>query len=142
MTGHRAIFWLLLVFFLARPAFGQPVPVAIVPVHDFAAVERAWSKAATVAIGGAMVGQFTDLAVTEYAIGAGVLREANPILAPLAHRPVEMAIAKGTMAVGVSYALVKLKQRHPKAAFWTAVVLAGVQAGVTWHNARALRERP
>lgn len=103
----------------------------------------AWAqseRATHVAIGVAMVGQFTDITTTMYGMGAGQFQEANPLLRWAEHRPVAMGVTKGAVAVGVSAALLKAQRRHPKAAFWTAVGVAVVQGLVTYHNARLLRK--
>jgi hypothetical protein len=96
-------------------------------------------RASNVAIGTFMVGQFGDITTTAYGIGAGQFSEANPLLRWAEHRPVAMAVTKGSLAVGVSVALLKARRSHPKATFWTAVALTAVQVGVTWHNSRQLR---
>jgi hypothetical protein len=93
-----------------------------------------------VAIAAFMIGQFADITTTEYGIGAGKIREANPLFRRAVEQgPVVAGLAKGTFAVLVSWIMLRAQIHHAKATFFTAFLLTGVQAYVTWHNAQLLR---
>lgn len=85
------------------------------------------------------VGQMSDGFVTAWGLGSGELREMNPLLSWAEDRPAAMGIAKGALAAGSIYVLVKLHRKHPKATFWTAVGLGALQAYITVRNVRLLR---
>lgn len=55
-------------------------------------------------------------------------REANPVLAPFANKPLAMAVAKTGVAVLVAWLLLKYHGENPRVAFWTATLM-----GVTWN---------
>lgn len=89
-----------------------------------------------IAVSAFMVGQFTDISITQHYIGKGVFQEANPLLRWAEQKPVAMAAVKGSIAVAVSWLLLAKHKDHPKAVFWTSVALASVQAAITYHNYR------
>lgn len=91
-----------------------------------------------IAIGSYMVSAGADLSVTSYGLGAGSLREANPILRPFEHKPVGMAVTKMGLGAGVSALLLKTHTKNPKAAFWTAVGLSVLNSWVTYRNTKFL----
>ena len=89
-----------------------------------------------VAIAAACMAQFADVATTEYAMGTGRAREANPIVAPFVHEgPIAAAVVKGAIWGGVSYALVRAHRTHPKGAIVAALAIAAGTSAVAWHNA-------
>lgn len=75
------------------------------------------------AIGASITTHFADIATTEYGLGTGRLREANPLMRWATDRgPLPAAAAKSLLALGSNYGLYRLHQAHPK---W-ALVLSGV----------------
>jgi hypothetical protein len=94
---------------------------------------------ARLAIAAYGIGQMSDGMVTTFGIGRGDFREANRLLAWAEQKPVAMSLTKGAIAAGTVYLLIKAHRRHPKAAFWTGLALASVQAYVTARNAKLLR---
>jgi hypothetical protein len=112
-----------LVLCLPRPVYGQS------------------ETALHVAIGGYMVTAGSDLAVTTYGLGAGQVREANPILRPFEHKPVAMAAVKMGVGAAVSSLLLHTHQRSRKRAFWTAVCLTALNSYITYRNAKLLPKR-
>lgn len=91
-----------------------------------------------VAIGAYMTTAGADLAVTTYGLGAGVFREANPLLRPFERHPVGMAAVKMGLGAGLSAWLLHRHQRSPKATFWTAIALTALNSAITWRNTRLL----
>jgi len=91
------------------------------------------------AIAAAVIAQFADVATTEYALGTGRFREANPLLRWSATNPVRMAIVKGGIATASSYALLKIHKDHPKLAFTAAVVSTAATSYAAWRNSASLR---
>lgn len=87
-----------------------------------------------IAIGAFMVGQFSDAMTTEYCIGAGLCREANPLMRWANHQPVAMAMVKGGVATVASVALIKAHRIHAKATFLVTIGLTVGQAWLTVHN--------
>lgn len=133
MKTNRFALWLTVTLvFIALAIMCRPVSAQTVE-------HGPWHTAADVSVGAYMVGQFSDGMVSAYLFGAGQSHELNPILRWTEDRPVAMAVIKGSIAVGVSAALLKLRHRKPKTAFLVAAALTGVQIGVTWHNAKQVR---
>lgn len=107
-----------------------------------ASVSAQSARANHVAIGAFMVSSGADLAVTTYGLGAGQVREANPLLRWAEHRPVAMAVTKMTIAASVSTVLLKTQGTSRKRAFWVAVGLTALNTWVTVRNQRLIPERP
>lgn len=124
----RAALVLAAVLLVARPAWAQ---AADAPAQT--------SEAFRVALGLYIGGQFTDATLTEYELGRGGYREVNPLFAGIQNRPLLFGIVKGAVTYESARAILGVHRRHPREAFVLAAVLAGVQAAVTWHNARLLR---
>jgi hypothetical protein len=92
------------------------------------------------AIGAGMIAHFADLSGTEWGIGAGRLTEGNPLMKFATDRgPVPAAIAKGSLAVGSSYALIRLHRTHPKLALGLAIGQTVAISYVAYRNTRLLR---
>ena len=90
-----------------------------------------------IVLGGYMVSAFADLSVTEYYVGKGTVREANPLFRPAVEKgPVTAAIVKGSVHTAVAWWLLRAHAEHPKLAFWSAAALCGAQLAV---NARTVR---
>ena len=92
-----------------------------------------------IAIGTYMTLNGMDLATTEYLLGAGKAREANPILAPFSSNPVAFGAVKMGTASLTSYLLLRMHKAHPKWAFVLANIGNVVYAGVVYHNSRLAR---
>lgn len=86
-----------------------------------------------------VVAQTVDVATTEYALGRGVGREANPAMRWAARAPVRMGLAKGGYAAASSWALLVLHKRHPRAALIAGIASTAVGVVVSARNARAIR---
>lgn len=87
-----------------------------------------------------MVAAFGDISITENAIGRGVAREANPVLAWSVQKgPLMAAVVKGSMHTALAWWLLHTHADHPQRAFWIAVGLAAAQAAVDVHNVRVTR---
>lgn len=95
-----------------------------------------------VTVGAYMVGQFTDIATTEYCIGRGTCTEANPLMRWASDRPIAMAVVKGSVATISSAILIHFHETHPRATFTTALLLTLGQAWLTYHNWHVPRRTP
>lgn len=95
-------------------------------------------RAMHVAIGAYMVSSGADLAVTTYGLGAGQVREANPLLRWAERKPIGMAVTKMSIGAGLSVLLLKEHKKSKKAAFWTAVGLTALNGYITYRNAKLL----
>jgi hypothetical protein len=85
------------------------------------------------------IASFADISVTMYGVGSGQLLEANPLLRWAEHRPVGMALVKGSIAALTTVALIKAHKSKPKAAMVLAVVLTLMNGYVAVRNAKLLR---
>lgn len=86
------------------------------------------------------IAAFVDISTTEYGLGRGIVREANPIQKYFTdHGPVAAGIAKGTMHVGIGYILLRYHKQHPKLVFWCTALLTGAQVFVDYSNSRFIR---
>jgi len=91
------------------------------------------------AIAAHVVAQFADISTTQFALGTGRYREANPVLRPIMGGPIRMAIIKGTYATVTSYGLLKLHKTRPKTAFALAVLSTVATSYVAARNVRVVR---
>lgn len=91
------------------------------------------------AIGTFMTAQGTDLSTSMYLLGSNQGREANPLLAPFADKPVVFGALKMGLGSTASYLILRIHKTHPKLAFALAAVGASIYIGATVHNARLLR---
>lgn len=94
-----------------------------------------WADALTVAVAGLAA---ADVAQTSRCLGAGTCREANPIMAPMAGRPVLFGLVKGALAASLVAHCRKAPARSPRR-YGCFVGAVAVQAGIVAWNARALR---
>lgn len=90
---------------------------------------------------GALFSAFTaDIAITEYGIGKGKLREVG--LAPWASSPIAFGATKGALAAFAIWSLARLEAGgHRRAATILAFVLAGAEVGLAAHNAQLAGRR-
>lgn len=93
------------------------------------------------AIAAHVVAQMVDVSTTEYGIGTGRFREANPAMRWAARSPVTMGIAKGSLAVASSWALLRLHKQHPKAALIGALVSSTISVAVSARNIRTISQK-
>lgn len=91
------------------------------------------------AVAAHVVAHFADISTTQFALGTGRYREANPVLRTVAGGPIRMAIVKGGIAVGTSYLLLRTHKRHPKLTVVLAAVSAVGTSYVAARNARLTR---
>ena len=77
-----------------------------------------------------------DIFATAYTLqlGGRNAREANPILAPFARRPVVLASVSGAIGVLQAYTVTKLRPRHPKIALAWALILVGIEGYAVTNN--------
>lgn len=115
--------------------------VALPQVGGTAADPCTWSRWNFAALIGYGTGQGTDVGTTSYGLGADKITEANPVLRPFLDDPPWVLPGVKMGLAGLStYALARLSCHHPRLGGWTTVGLTLVQAGITWHNSRLLRE--
>jgi hypothetical protein len=89
-------------------------------------------------VGGALAG--ADLALSMYGIGSGQVREVNPMLGWAQDHPGWFGAMKMGLDTGVVLGLHRLGRRHPKAALWSAIGFAAINAYVVSRNARTLQQ--
>lgn len=90
------------------------------------------------AIASNVVAQFADISTTQYALGRGGFREANPFLKNFSS-PVKMAIVKGSIATGSSYLLLKLHKKKPKTALVLASSLTAFYSVIAYKNSKLIK---
>lgn len=89
----------------------------------------------TIALTAYDVAATTDIASTTYLIGrGGTVREVG--FAPFVNQPVAMAATKLGLVGAVNYALIGLRPKHPRLAFWIAVAGAAAETSLSLRNAR------
>lgn len=86
----------------------------------------------------AMAAHGADLASTEYCLGAGRCREANPWLARF-NQPAQFGAAKMGVAGLGAWGSVKLHETHPTLAIVLNLAQAGAFAAIAAHNGRVGR---
>ena len=93
------------------------------------------------ALGGYLTAAYADTAQTAFCLGQQTCREVNPLARHAMDRwgVVPALTLKGAINTGVAAVLLHDHARHPKRAFWLAVLAASVQSVVVVHNARAMR---
>lgn len=89
------------------------------------------------AIAAAVTASMTDLAVTEYGLGSGALRELNPVLRQ--GGPVSTGIVKGATTASSALLLLKLHKTHPKIALIFALGETAFYSWATYHNYQLLK---
>lgn len=126
---------------MLRAAVELPKAVIVIGLLLTATPALAQSEGAThAAIASYTVFGFIDVATTEYLIGTGTVREANPVFKLAVDRgPVLAGFIKGSAHTAIAYLLVRTHQKKPRWTFWTAVSLGVGQAYVDYHNARLVR---
>ena len=120
----------------------RKLPIALLLVLGFFAPKPVLASdgwPTHLAIGTYMTLNGMDLATTEYLLGAGKAREANPVLAPFSSSPVAFGAVKMGTASLTSYLLLRIHKTHPKWAFVLANIGNMVYAGVVYHNSRLAR---
>jgi hypothetical protein len=80
-----------------------------------------------------------DMITTAYDLRHGG-REANPLLSPLTHHPVQLSIVSGAIDVLQAYAIRKLARRHPRLAHLWAGALLVTEIWTTTNNVRVAGE--
>lgn len=107
---------------------------------DAAAQEQDSSVPLKVTVGAFAVAQTVDTNLTTWLLAKSGdrYREANPLLRPIAHQPVSLAIVKAGSAVGVSYVLLKLGRSERKqtrvAALLMGIGLTAATSYVSYRN--------
>ena len=132
---------LLALLALASPAGAQtPTPAEWAAINTLIAPTHAPLKPWThLVIASSMVAHMADLSTTSWAMGKGGYREANPVLKPFAGDPVALALAKGSLAVGVNYYLLRLHERKPKTVLVIGIVQTLAVGYVAHRNAALVR---
>lgn len=69
-------------------------------------------------------------------MGGGNVREANPLLAPFAHRPAALVAVSSGVNLLQMYTISKIRPRHPKLAMVWTVALIGVETFAVTNNIR------
>lgn len=135
---------------LAAPVFAQttltlPAPcVGCIPPEIVQAIVarphtplKHWTHAV---IASSVIAQMSDLSTTSWAMGQSgtTYREANPILRPFAGDPVALALAKGSLAVGLNYYLLRLHEQKPKTVLVLGIAQTLAVGWVAHRNAQVL----
>lgn len=76
----------------------------------------------------------TDVASTTYLLGRGTVREVG--FAPFVNQPIAFAATKLGVIGVVNYALLGLRPKHPRLAFWIAIAGAAAETSLSLRNAR------
>lgn len=76
----------------------------------------------------------TDVASTAYLMGRGTVREVG--FAPFVNQPIAFSATKLGVLGAVNYALIGLRPKHPRWAFWIAVAGAAAETSLSLRNAR------
>jgi uncharacterized protein DUF5658 len=120
----------------------KKVPAVVVTTEDGAslalkasAVETRKQSAFNVTLGSYVALRTVDFAQTSSCVFNGGCVELNPVFRSLVSRPALFTIAQAGMTTGITVALYKLHQRHPKLAWTMTAVLVGAQAVVVRSNA-------
>ena len=98
----------------------------------------AQDRVTAVALGAYASLSAVDLAQTQWALGTGRFREANPSMA-WATKPETMALLKVGSAAAIATMAWKIRKRKPKTALALAVGAAVIQGAVVIHNYRTVR---
>jgi len=78
-----------------------------------------------------------DLGATGYCLGAGTCHEANPLFRPFVQHHVAVAGAVKMTVTGVTvWQLIRHRQEHPRAVFWTTVALTALNTYAAVRNSR------
>jgi hypothetical protein len=94
---------------------------------------------AHIAIASHAIAQAADLSTTEFLLGRGGFREANPVLQWASHDPVPMALVKGGFAVATSWVFLRYHKQHPKLVAVFAFGSTALTGYVAHHNAQLAR---
>jgi hypothetical protein len=86
-----------------------------------------WERAANWAIASNAGCAFADATASLYWIGRGKVRERNPLLRSLEHRPLPFGAAKGGMTAGETYIYDRTKKKHPVLTTLAASATAALQ---------------
>lgn len=123
---------------IVLPAPGGMVPAPVVQqiVESHQERKAGWLHAV---IGANIVAHFIDISLTQYALGTGRFREANPILRGIGTGPVRMAVAKGSIAVGTSYLLIRHHKKNKKLTIGLGIASTVATGYIAARNARSLR---
>jgi hypothetical protein len=96
-------------------------------------------KVALMGIAAHGIAQAADLSTTEFLLGRGGFKEANPILKWASHDPIPMALVKGGVAVATSYVFIKYHKKHPQLVASISFASAGLTFYVAHRNAQLAR---
>lgn len=81
-----------------------------------------------------MIAHAGDLSTTMFAIGRGVGKELNPILAPHVEKPLLIGVYKGGLAVAGNYPLLTLQEQHPKLTLVLSLSQCAAFSAISAHN--------
>lgn len=87
------------------------------------------------------VAAFTDVSLTQYGLGKGIVYEANPVQRYFTNQgPLASGIAKGAMHFGVGYFLFRKHDKNPKGVLISIALLSAAQIAVDYSNYRQIRK--
>jgi len=132
MEIHRMLILFLALFVATAPASAQD---AIAPT---ATTSRGDGWPTHLMLGTYMTLNGADLSTTMFLLGSRQGREANPLLAPFADKPVAFGAVKIGIATTTTYLLLRMHKQRPKLAFGLAIAGSVVYAAVVRHNARLI----
>ena len=121
----------VLVIVFTSVAAAQEPPLAAVPLKLHPSDVDVLLAAEAVLHSADMITTAYDLTLSSSA------REANPLLAPFAAKPVSVVALSGAINILQAYTIAKLQHRHPKIALWWARALVGVEVWATINNVNA-----
>lgn len=117
----RAIFLTLLLLTSARESFAQSLTKTEAATH--------------LLFGAYTVSAFTDVSLTQYGLGKGIVYEANPIQRYFTNQgPAVSGIAKGSMHFAIGYYLFRKHERNPKKVLLSLALLTAAQIAVDVSN--------
>lgn len=125
----RAIFLCILVISLtsARESFAQSLTKTEATTH--------------VLFGAYTISAFTDVSLTQYGLGKGIVYEANPIQRYFTNQgPAVSGIAKGAMHFSIGYLLFRQHNKHPKEVLLSIALLTAAQVAVDISNYKQINK--
>ena len=86
----------------------------------------------------AVTGHGMDLSITSYCLGAETCKEANPLLRPIAERPILLGAAKMGLAGASLWYLAEAHKSNPKVATVVVYAMGGLFTYIAIRNGRTI----
>lgn len=117
----RAIFLSLILLLCARESLAQSLTKTEATTH--------------IVFGAYTIAAFTDVSLTQYGLGKGIVYEANPVQRYFTNQgPAVSGIAKGSMHFAIGYFLFRKHAKHPKEVLLSLALLTAGQIAVDVSN--------